>query len=144
MRQLAHIVECMGFGLYALPFLIAATAACLGADSATDKARLVRLAAIGPALGLALGACIFGALSGIWMDTGAFSWAATPPLLIASQVCFGLLWVSNIFFEIWTLDAVRATVPSQAGLTADIRGVHRHLWVHTLLILSVLGLSLQT
>jgi len=115
-------------------------------DLGKAKAQLVSLMKIGPILGLSLGASIFGLLAAILIDDGGFSWDAFTPYRIRVGTAYGLMWLSNIKFEIWTLDAVRNmdADSSEPVSHSAIRTVHRHLWVHCLLIISVLIVSLQT
>jgi hypothetical protein len=146
MLFLANIIGAGGFIIYAMFFLVVGCNAISIKDLDVAKAKLDRLMSIGPILGLSLGACIFGLLAAILIDDGGFSWDAFTPYRVRVGSAFGLMWLSHIKFEIWTLDAVRDTEPdnSEPVSPSAIRTVHRHLWGHCLLIIAVLAVSLQT
>lgn len=146
MLWLANIIGAGGFLIYAMFFLVIGWNAIFNKDLDKAKAQLDSLTKIGPILGLSLGACIFGLLAAILIDDGGFSWDAFTPYRTRVGTAFGLMWLSNIKFEIWTLDAVRnmEADSSEAVSPSAIRTVHRHLWVHCLLIISVVAVSFKT
>jgi len=135
MRDAALFLEIGGFWIYATPFFV------LGLLSIPElrRKRLGPFMAVGPLLGLSLGGCILGSLSGIWMDHKAFSWAQSSTEEMGLHITFLFMWISNIKFEIWTLDPIRKAVgpPTEASL----RSVKRHLWIHCVLLIAILGFS---
>ncbi len=138
MRDAALFLEIVGFWVYATPFFLLAALSI-------PKIRLERLCpfmSLGPLIGLSLGGCILGALSGIWMDHETFSWDHSSNSEMGLHITFFMMWVSNIKFEIWTLDPIRKAEgpPPDAAL----RTVNRHLWLHCTLLAGVLGLSYLT
>jgi hypothetical protein len=110
-------------------------------------AGLRRFLTLGPVLGLALGTCILGALGGIWLEQGGFTWSLENhqgQAAAMQQAVFFLVWISNIKLEIWTLDGARAAIKIQApsdGLHEAASTLRRHLWVHSVGLLAVIGLS---
>jgi hypothetical protein len=140
-----HIVELAGFSLYAVPFLWLGTKTLTQRSGQSAVTNLQRFVRFGPMLGLSLGICIFGSLGGLWLDYGQFSWTGMPDQFVARQLIFGMMWVSNIKFEIWTLDGIRDMKPEPTTemITTALGPVHRHLWLHCLLLLILIGLSLS-
>ena len=122
LRTLAAVLEHLGFLLYAGP-MVAFTVLVVLAERIPDTRpwELVRAyRAWGGGFGLALGACILGMLSGRWLDRGAFTWAwgtSAEQLDLAYSLLFLLMWASNLFLEIWTLDPLRKLDPK--GVVSD-------------------------
>ena len=137
MRDTASIIVTTAFVVYALPFLV------FGLVSSMQSAnqRLRQFMALGPVLGLSLGACIAFGLYGIWLENGEFSWQQSSDVQITTQVVFFVMWISNMIFEIWTLEPARKQQPLSGPTFQKIR---RHLWLHCGLIIAVAAISLQT
>ncbi len=151
MREFASILQVAGFLVYALPIIVCATM-MLKSKAATPPIQLVRrFQQLGPIMGIALGACIFGSLLGVWMDRGEFELGLANQrdrLDTAIAISFFAVWVSNIKLEIWTLDPVRKSDPAPSGSPSDmaayktaVAAFRRHIILHALGVLSVALLS---
>jgi hypothetical protein len=102
-------------------------------------------------LGLSLGACIFGALVGRWVDTGTLQWhwrsGAEREDTILLLVFIGA-WASNIKLEIWTLEPLRQldtrpwkeTPSDEVAYSAAAQGLRNHLLIHSALLVSIAAL----
>jgi len=149
MRELATILQNVGFLAYALPILWCTT---LLIRPGKEVKTLRRFRRVGPLLGFALGACILGTLAGIWIDHSAFElrWQTDQDRLeSAMYITFFAVWISNIKLEIWSLEGVRkidndpaADPTDSAAFAGAVATVRRHLNLHSVGILSVLALSL--
>jgi hypothetical protein len=151
MRLAAHLLQDLGFVLYAGP-LVAFTVLVIASAhlNGLPVAAAVRsYRAWGPGLGLALGACILGTLSGHWLDNG--EWLA-PTDAITWVTCglFGLSWVSNIKLEIWTLEPLRqldseapSSPPDPAAYAGAARHLGGHMALHSALLLAVSVLEIS-
>ena len=146
MRDALQYLQNAGFVLYLVPYLwfgLVSLRHKADSTAATTSAR--RFLSMGPLLGLSLGACIFGALAGIWLGHGEFSWANASTVEITLQLVFGITWVSNIKFEVWTLEPSRKKLASgAAAIGPELSRARRHLWVHCILLIAVVGLSQQS
>jgi hypothetical protein len=146
MLPLAQALEIAGFTVYAAPVLAMTAWLSMGLQRPL-AAGLRRYLALGPVLGIALGACILGAVGRLWLEEGGFTWNLENPqgqLAAAQQAIFLLVWVSNIKLEIWTLDGARAAIAEQASpesFQAAASTLRRHLWLHSVGLLTILGLS---
>ena len=150
MREIALILEQAGFLLYAVPILWSTLAVKRSRTDENTLNALRRFRRFGPLLGLSLGACIFGMLSGIWLDHGAYeaNWStASGRGESAMHLAFFFVWISNIKLEIWTLEPLRKLdpLPFQAPPPDQdygdaIRHVRRHLMLHSVGLISVLAL----
>jgi len=151
MRDLANILQLVGFGLYALPILWCTALLLWKGEHPDIVVPLRHFRKFGPVLGLSLGACILGALVGIWMDHGefTFNWSTDHGRLSgAAVITFFAVWVSNIKLEIWTLEPVRKLdhqPPQQpSDMPAFFRAVgslRTHLMLHSVGLVSVVILS---
>jgi len=146
MLALAQALETLGFALYAAPILAMTAWLSMGLDKSL-AAGLRRFLTLGPVLGLALGACIFGALGGIWLEQGEFTWSLGTDqgqVTAMQHAVFFLVWISNIKLEIWTLDGARTAIKNQApsdALHEAASTLRRHLWIHSVGLLAIIGLS---
>lgn len=154
MRVAAHILQDLGFMLYAGPLIALSMLIMLAPRiqglSLHGVVRTYR--AWGPGLGLALGACILGTLTGEWLDRGEFSWSlhsATEQWRSATHGLFVVAWVSNIKLEIWTLEPLRkldsvapADPPDASAYAAAAQRLGTHMAVHSALILGVTVLEI--
>ena len=96
-----------------------------------------RLMRAGPVLGISLGVAIFALITAIWLSHGRFSLADHPAwgqLTLAILFC---LWVSNLIFEIWTLDPLRKRPPTSEESEPAVRRVRAHLIGHCILVISL-------
>ena len=151
MRDFASIMQFVGFLAYSLPVVWCATMLLLLRAQQTPVHTIRRFQKMGPALGIALGACIFGGMLGVWLDHGAFELRFTSEsdrLEAAIAVTFFLVWVSNIKLEIWTLDPIRKLDQSANDDPFANPKYHRaatsftrHVYLHALGVISVLLLS---
>ena len=154
MRVAAHILQDLGFILYAGPLLAFCVLITLAPrlEGLTIHGVVRTYRAWGPGLGLALGACILGALTGEWLDRGEFSWSlhsATEQWRSAAHGLFVAAWVSNIKLEIWTLEPLRkldsaapADPPDSSAYAAAAEALRTHMAVHSALILGVAVLEI--
>lgn len=146
MLPLAQALESAGFALYAAPILAMTAWLSLSIDQPLGPG-LKRFLTLGPFLGIVLGACILGALGGIWLEHGEFVWTFGTDqgrITAIQQTVFFLVWVSNIKLEIWTLDGARAALKGPGGpeaLRAAAVTLRRHLWIHSLGLLGLIALS---
>ena len=127
------IVECLAFGLYSAIFL------WCGARNAArpDAAAIARLMKAGPVLGLSMGTGIFALIAVVWLSRGRFSLADHPPWAQLTFAVLFALWVSNLVFEIWTLDPIRKNPSSVVDRSTTIVRVQRHLLVHCGLVVGL-------
>ena len=103
----------------------------------------------GPALGLSLGACIFGLLGGHWLQYGAFDWGwstSAEQLDTVAWLAFLLMWASNIKLEIWTLEPLRkldkdGQITDKAAFSEAAAGLSKHMMLHATLVVSVVILA---
>ena len=93
---------------------------------------------LGSILGLSLGCVIFSCLLSRWIEVGHYY-----PQNKMEGIAFGaalMLWISNIVFEIWTLDPLRKAQNPELNLSIDTDACHtkavRHLFFHCFLLLS--------
>ena len=120
------IVECIGFGLYSIIFLWCGMHNMVRANPDA----FARLMKAGPILGLCLGTGIFALILSIWLGSGRFEWADHPPWAQLTFAFLFALWVSNLIFEIWTLEPVRKTRSGTSEADAALSRARRHLLVH--------------
>ena len=92
----------------------------------------------GVVLGLSLGLLIFVVLLNRWLAIGHYY-----PTSISETLAFtlaGALWVSNIVFEIWTLDPIRKihqeVLLNRINAHRSFQRCHRHLLFHAALIVA--------
>jgi len=152
--QLALLVRDLGFVVYGGGICVFALMALLSERfGGLPTAHVLRtFRGVGPGLGLALGATVFGALTAHLGATGSFSWSldsatgGMPGLL--AWVSFLGLWASNIKLEVWTLEPLRKLDPEGAGVAGDAaaldqatRTVVRHLSVQAGLVATVIVLA---
>lgn len=149
---LAHTLRDLGFLLYGGPLVAFTIVIALSAriPGLTPWAAVRTYRAWGPGLGLSLGATVFGALLGRWLEHGEFMWGWSTTLErvdLAAWLAFLVLWASNIKLEIWTLQPLRTLDPPDAGVSdepafrAAARRLTRHMVLHALLIVGVLVLA---
>jgi hypothetical protein len=124
------IVECIGFGIYSAIFLWCGMQN-LVRPSPDAFARLMKA---GPVLGLSLGTGIFALIFTIWLGIGRFEWADHPPWAQLTFAFLFAMWVSNLVFEIWTLDPIRKSHDSNSNTDADFSRARRHLLIHCVFI----------
>ena len=130
MNLALSVVECLAFGLYSLIFL------WFGARNAArpNPAAFARLMKAGPVLGLSLGTGIFVLLLIIWLSNGRFDVADHPPWAQLTFAVLFALWVSNLIFEIWTLEPLRKAGSAIEQADAAIARARRHLLVHCVFV----------
>lgn len=129
----ASTIECIGFGIYSAIFLRCG----LQNIARTNEDALARLMRAGPFLGVSLGAAIFALIASIWLAHGRFELADQPAW---GQLTLGILfalWVSNLIFEIWTLDPVRKHHSAGTDASEPSRRARRHLLFHCVLVTSL-------
>jgi len=150
MRDAATIIQHVGFLLYALPTLWCTFALYRHRTAEASLPAIRSFKRIGPLLGLSMGACILGTLSGIWLEHGEyeFRWATpTDQAETAMYITFFAVWVSNIKLEIWTLEPLRKLDPNSAKepalsepYTSALQATKRHLTLHAVGLISVMVL----
>ena len=129
----ASTIECIGFGIYSAIFLRCG----LLNIARPNTAALAQLMRAGPVLGISLGTAIFALIGAIWLAHGRFELGDHPGW---GQLTIGILfalWVSNLIFEIWTLDPVRKQQSSLDGTSAPVARARRHLIGHCILVISL-------
>jgi hypothetical protein len=151
MELLASTLRDVGFTLYGGPMVVwAVLLATRGRLHSVDAASIIRVfRAWGPGFGLALGACVLGALGSRYLQTGTFIWyfdTAGGRLDAGAWGFFLAMWISNIKLEIWTLDPLRK-LDGEQGITdpeayeTSARRLQSHLMVHSLLVLIVAAIG---
>ena len=130
MTTAISIIEYIGFGLYGAIFL------WCGVQNLVrpSPAAFARLMKAGPVLGLSLGTGIFALFGSIWLSSGRFEWADHPPWTQLTFAFLFAMWVSNIVFEIWTLEPVRKSPAGTPAADAALSRARRHLLVHCVFI----------
>ncbi len=123
-------LECISFGIYTATFLWFGlqNIARANPDAFTGLMRL------GPMLGIALGTGIFALIGSTWLLYGRFELADMPP---SSQVAAAVLlavWLSNMIFEVWTLDPVRKSASTADSFQSAVIRARRHLLLHCALV----------
>jgi len=134
------IVECTGFGIYSAIFLWCGMQNLVRPNSNA----FARLMKAGPVLGLSLGIGIFALILLIWLSNGRFAWVDHAPW---SQLTFAFLfalWVSNLVFEVWTIEPIRKASAGTAQADAAISRARRHLLVHCVFIIGLWAPWLST
>ncbi len=124
------IIECIGFGIYSAIFLWCGMHNIMR----PNPDAFARLMKAGPILGLSLGTGIFALIVAIWLGSGRFEWADHPPW---AQLTFAFLfsmWVSNLIFEVWTLEPIRKTSAGTPEAHAALARARRHLLVHCVFV----------
>lgn len=144
---LALTLRDLGFLLYGGPLVAFTIIVSLSAriPGLTPWAAVRTYRAWGPALGLSLGATVFGALAAHHLQHGAFVWTWDTPAAqveLAAWLTFLVMWASNIKLEIWTLQPLRSLDPEggisdEAAYRAATRPLARHMGVHAALVLAV-------
>lgn len=140
MNLAVSIVECIGFGIYSVIFL------WCGMQNLVrpNPDAFTRLMRVGPVLGLSLGTGIFALILAIWLSNGRFELADHAPW---SQLTFAVLfklWVSNIIFEIWTLEPIRQARSDPSDSDAAFVRARRHLLLHCVFIIGLWAPWLST
>ena len=145
----ALVLRDLCFLLYGGPlvaFTAVVLAARLGAVPYLSLQQAVRAyRAWGPGLGVSLGLTILFLLSAHWLQQGAFTWPGDTPhpqLTLAAWLTFFVLWVSNLWLEVWTLEPLRKLdapdKPFDATAFARASGpLLTHMGIHSGLILAV-------
>lgn len=148
MDTLAAILKNAGFAIYGIPLLLTAMNLLRVKRNESDLLGTIRaIRSVGPILGLALGATIFGGLWGIWLEYGSFDWPSDQRDS-AALVTFFVMWVSNIKLEIWTLEPLRKLDPDPPAVPADmeaflaaVQRYNNHLILHCAAIVGFAILS---
>ncbi len=130
MVLVASTIECVGFGIYSAIFLWCG-ALNIARPNPEALGRLMRL---GPLLGISLGVGIFALIASVWLAFGRFTWADHPAWGQLTLIMLFALWVSNVIFEIWTLEPVRKSSPGSDEAHLAHARARRHLLPHCLLI----------
>ena len=137
MDTLATILETAGFAIYGTPLFLTAVSLIRLQSTKGDPLRTIRaIRMVGPILGIALGAAIFGGLWGIWLEHGSFDWP-TGQKDSAALITFFVMWVSNVKLEVWTLEPLRkldsdlpSEPPDRAAFLAAVDRYRNHLVLH--------------
>jgi len=135
METIALVLKHAGFALYALPILGTTLALTVRWTGPWERP-LGRFMALGPILGLSLGAAILGGLAEFWFRESGFPLLSEPHRL--HTIAFGFLWLSNLQLEVWTLEPVRKASNGDEFNDAA-RRLRAHLWVHSAAIAAVIG-----
>ena len=129
----ASTIECIGFGIYSAIFLWCG----LQNIARPNPEAFGRLMRLGPLLGISLGTGIFALIASIWIAFGRFTWSDHPTWGKLTLTILFVLWVSNIIFEIWTLDPVRKASQGSAESEVAHRRARHHLLPHCILIIGL-------
>ena len=136
-EQFLNILRDLSWSIYSGTFLVYAVyLSFLPVQTRNEQIR--SLMNTGVVLGLAFGLLIFNVLLTRWIEVGHYY-----PVSSGESVafaCAGVLWVSNIAFEIWTLDPIRkihqGVLLDKVDVHRSFKRCYRHLLVHSLLIIS--------
>jgi len=133
MVLVASTIECIGFGIYSAIFLRCG----LLNIARPNEAALARLMRAGPVLGISLGVAIFALIASIWLTHGRFVLADFPPWGQLTLAVLFILWISNLVFEIWTLDPVRKLEGGSSEATQAVKIARTHLLAHCLFVIGL-------
>ena len=127
------IVECLAFGLYSAIFLWCGVRNAMRPNTVA----IARLMKAGPVLGLSMGTGIFALIAVVWLSHGRFALTDHPRWAQLTFAALFALWVSNLVFEIWTLDPIRKASAGADDCSGAIARTRRHLLVHCGLIVGL-------
>ena len=105
--QTLHLTGAALYGLTAVGCWVAITAA---RSPETNHRQVERFLALGPVLGLSLGALILGGLGVHYHEAGGFHWDFDTPetkQTAIKHLVFLMFWVSHFHLEIWTQEPLR-------------------------------------
>ncbi|MEC7241851.1 MAG: hypothetical protein VXW32_11515 [Myxococcota bacterium] len=145
--QNLHVGGAIIYGLTAIGcWLAIATARSLE----DNHRRVERFLALGPVLGLSLGALILGGLGLHYHIAGGFNWSfATPETqrTATTHLLFLVFWISHFHLEIWTIEPLRKLQreedqPHLGNWKTATRPVFRQLSANVLLFAALAALSL--
>ena len=129
----ASTIECIGFGIYSAIFLRCG----LQNIARPDADAVARLMRAGPILGVSLGVAIFALIASVWLTHGRFAWTDFPAWGQLTLMVLFAMWVSNLIFEIWTLDSVRKGHAASTDVAVPVRRARRHLLLHCVLVVGL-------
>ena len=145
--QTLHFTGVAIYGLTAISCWLALTAA---KSLEANHHRMGRFLALGPVLGLSLGALILGGLGLHYHQAGGFHWSFDTPeaqQTAIKHLVFLVFWISHFHLEIWTQEPLRKlqreeSEPQLQAWKDASKPVWRQLSVNVLLFAVLAALSL--